>query len=1009
MSEFRKLLEARGMESHLGQPLWTYNVTEEEFLNLENFLKKNTFKTGIDKRDYCLYFAEWWRRKYEGSYVTKEKVAAEISNDFLSPEDIYKLAREGAEAFKINWIRQTNTLYLRTMLMQGGMPLKVLTGQFGTSFKAFLNELVRGKASSLSDIYESSSLNYLPASAQNDDFYQNCLEIVQAILNDDLAYLSHLDNNANLKQLKTELLTTREKYKTTRKVSKIRFYWLAEENFTNIHLEFDIANRFEKKDLEYLLDIDSDTVESEYRVFVNGSTVATLTRQGNYYNVSKFSLIKPIYFYEEDVIESELAVPDITIISKSGHSYPINNHALFEFNTSEPILLKPISEGRFIFEKRRNISTNQAYLLVPKNWVVEEQTASKVTEIQDGKIAVYIFEKQIYIKSQFQTIKFSLTIEPQFDWIISGIMPSWIKDANYRIVLRKPTIYFYNNAGERINNGVRQYYRKYRSDSEWIEYDKGAWGAGLYELKFVFNDIEEFDKVFNIGQFNRSEQSSLNQLELSFNNPEKLSIEAESTLLYQVDKISDNTLKYTICDINKRPSILRLNIQARNQGATLRLNLASPFQGLEIIDSDNKVLGQNEELFVDNLYGYRIITDNIDHYYYVTIWNNRYKHIRLTRAVTKTITSLIEFEDYYNSLFKLINILDPLNTITCQISKLGPNDSQIIIKSFKLSQYRAKLNAQIVEQQVLLNLNVAVPAHLIAVPLECSYTDIHPVDLEYLGDCQYRLNSPKVELTKFIVFSKKESPIRVQPRFINLTINTEGTTENDRHARLEGFQGPLQEGGYDSGTWKKFREYYMIAYHYNIPFSTFDIIRSVSIDPRLAAKAFVFLHKLWSNLTWVNQFELDLGFQFHWISIENWQECFGLEGFNPLILLEYYNAVHPKLGKAIISNDIEASPINSMLINMRGRLGKLVLEGMPLESPKLSPHAISIHLPDERLKLIINTPIAVACSILDFKDQYSFWLPKVEYIRRYMIYAMQTDPMWYFDALLYSINQLNKK
>jgi hypothetical protein len=222
-------------------------VTEEEFLNLENFLKGNIFKTGIDKRDYCLYFAEWWRRKYEGSYVTKEKVAAEISNDFLSPEDIYKLAREGAEALKINWIRQTNTLYLRTMLMQGGMPLKVLTGQFGTSFKAFLNELVRGKASSLSDIYESSSLNYLPASAQNDDFYQNCLEIVQAILNDDLAYLSHLDNNENLAQLKTELLTTREKYKTTRKVSKVRFYWLAEDNFTNIHLEFDIANRFEKK------------------------------------------------------------------------------------------------------------------------------------------------------------------------------------------------------------------------------------------------------------------------------------------------------------------------------------------------------------------------------------------------------------------------------------------------------------------------------------------------------------------------------------------------------------------------------------------------------------------------------------------------------------------------------------------------------------------------------------------------------------------------------------------
>ncbi|MCW2258672.1 MULTISPECIES: hypothetical protein [Sphingobacterium] len=1009
MSEFRKLLIARGIENHIGVPLWTYNVTEEEFLRLEKFLKDNTSKTKIDKRDYCLYFAEWWRRKYEGSYVTKDKVAADISNAFLSSEDIYKLAREGAALLKINWIRQTNTLYLRTMLMQGGMPLKVLTGQFGTSFKAFLNELVKAKVSSLSDIYESSSLTYLPRSAQNDDFYQNCLEIVQAILNDDLAYLSHLDNNANLKQLKTELLTTREKYKSTRKISKVRFYWLVKDNFTNISLDFDIANRFEQKDLETLLGIDLDVIESEYKLIVNGSVVATLTKQGNYYNVSNFGFVKQIHFYEEDFTKSELSIPEIIMISKSGINYPINNHLLFDFNPSEPILLKPISENRFIFEKRRNISIDHAYIMVPRDWIVDEQTASKITEIQDGKIAVYKFEKQVSVRNYPQTIKFSLTVEPQFDWFVNSVMPSWIKDANYKIVQRKPTIYFYNNTGARINNGIEQYYRKYKSASEWISYNHGIWEVGLYELKFVCDGIEEFDKVFNIGQFNRTVYSNLNQIEISFINPENLSIQAESTPLYQVQKLDDNTLKYTINDIEKRPSVLRLNIHVQNQGTTLRLNLISPFKGLEIIDSDNKTVNEDEELFVDNLYGYRIITDKTDHYYFATFWNNRYKHIRLTYPISKAITSLVEFEDYYNSLFKLVNILDSSNSIICQISKLGPNDSLISIKSFKLLQYKANLRAQIVNDQVLLNLNVDLQANLVAVPLECSYTDIQIIDLEYLGDCQYVLNSSKTELTKFIVFSTNESPIRVQPRFINLTINEETTTDNDRYARLESFQVPLQEGGYESGVWKKFREYYAIARHFKIPFSTFDIIRAVSIDQSLAAKAFVFLHKLCSNLNWVNQFELDLGFQFHWISIDSWQKCFGLEDFNHLILLEYYNSVHPKLGKAIVSNEVEVNAIKSMLVDMRGRLGKRVLEGMPLESPRLSPYAIKIDIPDERLKLIINTPIAVACAITSLTDHSSFWLTKVEYIRRYMIYAKQTDPMWYFGALLYSFNQLNKR
>ena len=44
----------------------------------------------------------------------------------FSAEDLYQKAKEGGKKLGWKWIQKENTLYFRTLLLQGGIPLKNL-------------------------------------------------------------------------------------------------------------------------------------------------------------------------------------------------------------------------------------------------------------------------------------------------------------------------------------------------------------------------------------------------------------------------------------------------------------------------------------------------------------------------------------------------------------------------------------------------------------------------------------------------------------------------------------------------------------------------------------------------------------------------------------------------------------------------------------------------------------------------------------------------------------------
>src|SRR5699024_7059049 len=118
---FQELVIKHRLKRHDGRPLWKYSLTESDFQELRETLKsKNQFT--IDPRDATLYYAEWWKNNYNGGTPSKQEIFDSLKRTptfFFNAKEFYQSARKGAEMLNYKWIRKQNTLYFRTLLLQG--------------------------------------------------------------------------------------------------------------------------------------------------------------------------------------------------------------------------------------------------------------------------------------------------------------------------------------------------------------------------------------------------------------------------------------------------------------------------------------------------------------------------------------------------------------------------------------------------------------------------------------------------------------------------------------------------------------------------------------------------------------------------------------------------------------------------------------------------------------------------------------------------------------------------
>ena len=142
-----EILKTRGLKGlQKDTPLWKLKLTDSEYDSIKQTLRSHTADLHLYGIEAALYYAEWWRRDYNGNIPSKEDVAKSLGLSRGYAEKLYLAAREALEKHKFTFIHSLKgTEYFRSLLNQGGLPVNYIKNNEGnsTSRRTFQGRSVR--------------------------------------------------------------------------------------------------------------------------------------------------------------------------------------------------------------------------------------------------------------------------------------------------------------------------------------------------------------------------------------------------------------------------------------------------------------------------------------------------------------------------------------------------------------------------------------------------------------------------------------------------------------------------------------------------------------------------------------------------------------------------------------------------------------------------------------------------------------------------------------------------
>lgn len=1017
MSQFYNVLSKRNLQKHSGKSLWQYDLSDLEFQQLKKSLIETRSLYSIDARDCTLYYAEWWKRYYNGGFPSKREVFNSIaSNQFFNEEDFYQYSKRGANLLGIKWIKNQNTLYFKTLLLQGGIPINHLSNNKG-SYKNFLLRILELNPDTIDDFaFDSSITSLLPFSSRNDEIYECCLEIVKAIINDKGEYLSLLENNADLKEISHELRIKKQGLRFSKRI-RFRNNWVLEPGKEIIRLYLGIPKSLNLEDFKSLFFNvgESDNLDFEYKLFFNDLIICKFIKKAN----DKF---KTIWINENDIVwDGSDQLPELKIHSLNGHQFDCQHLINYLPNLSKPTLWIKYSEAQWLLEKGRHTEQEEAYVLFPDNFVPNVE-AEKINLNIDGQLMQWVaFRDTITFSDKLDSITFKTNCA-KFEWFITDEKPKWILRSNMPVVKSKPKILVYDEKG----NLIKQPEIKWRQNKNifWNNWNIPL-PYGIIEMQIQSGNVMEHDEFFNIGYLELDVLSnSLNEAELKLKN-NNFSFQINENPLVNIEEINSGSIKLSLSSKTNIPSSIHANVRFSNQSKALRFEILPPFNGVEIIDMKQNIVENNGSFNLNNLDGHRLLSNQEN--LIINLYNTRKRSIIVSEQLNEKFISLSRFQDKINHLYSLSDSMDNDAEIILEIA-----EERAVIQR-KLREYKIKRYNQTIElvfdedNKAIVNTKPKNP-DLYAIPLECTNAQLN---LHYLvnNDGNYSF-STNTGLDKFIVFGSNESDVIVQPTFICLDPNNERSSPGDRMLRVIRLRDELLESNCEEEIWQRFLSYYKICLNHGLPFATFDILRAISFSSTIAAKAFVFLLCYDDTQSFADDvyknIENDLGFSFHWINKDDWgraMEWVGCYINADLMALVssgvklFFDDLYPNSNFSRISEYIMQDTIPQISTNyflrgkvrdLRASLGVKVLNELPKECPKIPEEykeIIGVNEDNANVKILLKSPLAVALSITG-KDEI-LWSEHSEHICRNVIYSQQLNPEWYSEAIIYCLNKIN--
>ena len=996
MSFFNRLLERRGLERHDGRPIWKYNLSSSEFeeLKSELQLEDNLY---INPIDAFVYYAEWWRNCYDGGAPSKIKIFQSIDGrlkrfGFYDQEDFYKEAKKGARSLGIKWVVKQNTLFFKSMLINGGLPLKHIQ-ENSTVYQDFLFAVLDAQPESIEDfMHDPQIIKYLPASSRNEVIFENCLAIVKSILNNENDYDELLNSNQTIRNISKALKARSETLERKRRTVKPKNFWILNEQ-GNIELKIGLKDQYKPEQLKDILGF--DVTEREYKFFINEQLICVFRMRvdGNF----------KTDWYSKGKIQwkKELELPEAYVLINERQEI-VNDFIQINPNLDAPSLWVQYEETQWRLIKGNATSEKQG-LVIFNNLDQFPQNSEPIT-IDNQQLNAVQFEGEIKINLDGQPYRF-LTGVSSFDWTIISHKPHWMLKSSMAVVRNKPEVLVYDESGERLSSSVFNVALKKRgSGLDWKSINEaGHLSAGCYDIRITREGITVYDVFYHLGSL------KLEYLKESLENGQ---LEVKDTSLefrLLPDETFDHVLNNHVFKLKwkQESKSIKNSLEAYlKEPGTIRLSMRikSPLRGIALINEDGSRIPTNATLIADDFQGLRILTSPQKETI-LTIQNSEKRDIKINKVIRQLSQPLIAYKEVVQTLLDLGDIMKHSNTVMLTISD-GINRQEFKVRGFKYF-----LN---VENQLNLKVQADTEIDLFAIPLNCPSKHIQLIPLS--KDKEDYLLPQEFYSQQFILISDQSKALL--PRFVN-TFEDYLATKNTE--RIDAYHKEYIEASFQDESLKILREYESICWKNKLPYSTFDQFRAVGRSGLAAAKVFFYLGYHQEDTAVfieekIPQMEQELGFCFHWISKLDWESAF-------FWVMQEVNIKHEEFLKSLMQlqhsyfghNDlmdislfIQGETIgpfenigNQDLQLLRQSLGQRVLNELPTQSPYIETDKTRLIQEHQPVRLLIQSPIAIAESIKGVDTKKSIWGGDkfTEEIRRNIQYSQYIAPDFYKNLL----------
>lgn len=1005
MSFFNGLLKKNNLSQHDGRALWKYKLNDSDIISLISKLQFGKIDS-IDPRDATLFYSIWWKKKYAGNSPSKKSIFESIGGNsrfYYTCDEFYDLAKKGARILSIKWIKKQNTLYFRTLLLQGGLPLDHISKN-QSQYQNFLLAVLEEQPNTIEDfIFKSEITSLLPKSSQNEVIYENCLEIVKSILEDKEDFEELLNSDEVIKSISTQLKKRKTDLQKKTRISKPRNYWTMklDGNNTEISLKVGLADTYTSISLADILGL--EIKEREYQFYINDDLICIFRKMAN-------GNFKTDWYCQHNIQWLQNNNFPYTYVIVNNQKIEINDFIQITPNFDEPSLWDKYSENEWRLIKGNGTTSKQAAVLFPNNW--KSNIVAQQLQIYDKDLSWLQFEGETEVFKGNEVIKYLSSVN-SFNWTIVSQKPSNILKANMPIVNKIPCVLVYDQNNILITPPKHKaWFKKHNSNENWIELTKeNNIPNGCINLKIEKEGLIAYDKFFNIGSLDiKYLNRSLDKAEIELNNFDDFDFIINESEILNIEKKDNNYLLKIDIQDGKIPTSIKGSIGYSNQ-QKLHFELDSPFRGMAITDKNGNIVHEKTKLSLSNLYGFRILnsfnTESI-----ITIRNGLKDDVKISVELKKSPFPIIALKEEINRLYYLADIMNYKNKVHIDLA----DDKNK--KSYELLGFSHTLNTNNQIDRNLSLYNSKDDLDLYAVPLNCSSKDI---ELIPLFKKEYVYTIPLTSITnQFIIISSKESDSQLMPRFVNTDKSFISTNKYDR---IQKIHNQLIENNFKDDIWEQVLKYFQICINNNIPFSTFDELRAISKSSLIASKAFLYLGIYQHNTDeyiqkYIPEIEKDLGFCFHWIKKSDWQssladicECFEIEDLTTMIsLINLYmqenNLIN--LARYISDNLIEKNKIyNQDIIEIRAELGEHVLSILPKDLPKISKDYNIPIQEHPQIKLLLHSPIAVAEAINDTQHDFSIWDDSVfgETLRRNIQYSQYLNPNFYNKVILHVLQK----